>query len=75
MKAKMGSERRLYGIRLAGQAGNRRPKPHLAAYLENIGEYGLISEQQKEQLHGLGRNRTQLERAKRRSQAAVEQAE
>jgi hypothetical protein len=33
MKAKMGSERRLYGIRLARQAGNRRPKPHLAAYL------------------------------------------
>ena len=65
MEARLGSERRLYGIRLARQAGSCKPKPHLIAYLENIGEYGLTSKQQREQVHGLGRNRTQLERAER----------
>ena len=47
MEARLGSERRLYGIRLARQAGSRRPKPHFAAYLENIGEYGLTSKQKR----------------------------
>jgi hypothetical protein len=54
MEARLGSERRLYGTSLARQAGRRRPKPHLAAYPENIGEYGLTSKQQREQFHGLG---------------------